>query len=80
MACEALSRLRQAQAILKQEGLTIRDPRGQPKAHPAVKIEFDCRAQFLTAIKAMNLDIEPLRDLGRPAGGARGKLKLAMVK
>ena len=47
----------------------MRDRYGQLKAHPAVNIERDARAAMLAALKAMNLDVEPLRDRpGRPGG------------
>jgi len=78
--CEAHARLRQAQQMLDAEGLTIRDRHGHPRPHPAVKIEHDARAQFLTALKMLGLDIEPLRDIGRPAGGSKAGLKLTRVK
>jgi glutathione S-transferase len=42
---------------------------GQPKPHPLLATERDARAQFLAALKALNLDLEPLRDrVGRPGG------------
>ena len=80
-ACEAHQRVRQAQVILKDEGLLVRDARGQIRPHPAVKIEVDSRAQFLAAVKQLNLDLEPLEhSVGRPGGGAKGKLQLLQVK
>ena len=42
---------------------------GQVKSHPLLSVERDSRAQYLAALKALNLDLEPLRDKpGRPGG------------
>jgi phage terminase small subunit len=55
------------QAIEKDGGPIIKDTFGQLKPHPAASIERDARAQFISAIKSLNLDLEPLRDApGRP--------------
>lgn len=68
-ALEALDRMRGAQDAITTEGVTVKDRYGQLKAHPAVSIERDARAAVLAALKALNLDLEPLRDRpGRPAG------------
>ncbi len=69
VALEAFGRMRQAQAALAEEGLTVTDRFGQAKAHPLCTVERDSRAQMLAALKALNLDLEPLRDrVGRPGG------------
>ena len=68
-ALEAFDRMREAQAVLTLDGLTIKDRFDQVKAHPLCVVERDNRAQMLSALKALNLDIEPLRDgPGRPPG------------
>lgn len=68
-ALEAFDRMREAQAILAADGLSIKDRFGQVKAHPICVVERDSRAQMLAALKALNLDIEPLRhNPGRPGG------------
>jgi len=68
-ACEAFDRMRQAQRRVKREGLTTRDRFGQAKPNPATLIERDSRSAMLTALKQLNLDIEPLHDRpGRPVG------------
>ena len=64
--CEALDRLRCAQKIIRAEGIIVRDNKGSIKSHPAVAIERDAHRQMLEALKAQNLDIEPLRPIGRP--------------
>jgi P27 family predicted phage terminase small subunit len=76
-ACEAYARMKQAKATLDTEGLTMRDARDQLKPHPCIKIEADNRAQFLTALKTLNLDLEPLQQAaGRPGGSGLGKISL----
>ncbi len=69
-AMEAFDRMREAQAVLGKDGLTIKDRFDQVKVHPLTVVERDSRAQMMAALKALNLDIEPLRDgPGRPPGG-----------
>jgi len=58
-ALEALDRMRQAQAAIAVDGLTVHDRFGQPKVHPATVTERDSRAAMLSALKSLNLDIEP---------------------
>ncbi len=68
-ALEAFCRMRQAQAALDKDGLVVTDRFGQKKSHPLTTVERDSRAQMLAALKALNLDVEPLRNTpGRPGG------------
>ena len=68
-AMEAGDRMREAAAIIKTEGMQVKDRFDQPKAHPLTTVERDSRAAMLAALKALNLDLEPLNDKpGRPAG------------
>lgn len=68
-ACEAFDRMREAQAIIKAEGLTIEDRFFQKKAHPLTIVERDSRSAMMQALKQLNLDLEPLNDRpGRPSG------------
>lgn len=68
-AMEALDRMRLAQNAVKRSGATYKDRFGQPKPHPLLSVERDARAAMLAALKALNLDLEPLRDgPGRPPG------------
>ncbi len=54
---------------IKKEGQTILDRFQQKKLHPLLGIERDARGQKFHALRALNLDIEPLRDKpGRPGG------------
>lgn len=66
---EAFDRATGAREGIDRDGLTITDRFGVQKPHPLLACERDARAQWLAALKALNLDIEPLRDRpGRPPG------------
>lgn len=68
-ACEAWDRAREARETITKDGPVYIDRFGCPKGHPLLTVERDSRSQFLQALKALNLDIEPLRDAaGRPPG------------
>ena len=52
-----------------REGLTLLDRFGQTKSHPLLSTLRDARAQKLSALKMLNLDVEPLHPgPGRPPG------------
>jgi len=58
-----------AMDIVEVDGLTFQDRFGQVKAHPLCSVIRDARSQKLAALKALNLDLEPLHDrAGRPGG------------
>ena len=65
---EAFDRMRQCQETISAEGQTVADRFGQMKAHPLLSVERDGRSQMLAALKALNLDLEPLKNIGRPGG------------
>lgn len=68
-AAECLDRMRQAQASVAEHGAMVADRYGSLKANPACALERDARNGFLSAMRALNLDIEPTRDrAGRPPG------------
>jgi len=69
VALESFDRVQAAREIIDEDGMTIKDRFGTLKIHPLLPIERDNKAAFLAGIKALNLDIEPLRDKpGRPGG------------
>ncbi len=68
VACECLDRMRQAQAEIKTHGVQVLDRYGSLKQNPACSLEKDSRNGFLSAMRALNLDIEPLKSVGRPPG------------
>ena len=67
-ACEAYDRINECQQTLDNDGLTITDRYGQTKVHPLCSVQRDARSQFVQSIKLLNLDLEPLKDIGRPPG------------
>lgn len=70
-AMRAYDQMNAAQDIVDHDGLTVPGDRGGLKAHPLIVVVRDCRAQFLMALKHLNLDIEPLKGIGRPPGGGK---------
>ncbi len=72
-AAECLDAMKSAQAVIAQHGAVILDRYGGLRANPACGLEKDARAGFLAALKALNLDLEPIKNrVGRPAKGAPG--------
>jgi hypothetical protein len=68
-AAEALDRMKAAQAAISQHGEVVADRYGGVRLNPACNLEKDARNGLLAALKALNLDLEPLRDgPGRPSG------------
>ena len=67
-AAECLDRMRAAQVAIEQHGEVVTDRYGQVKVNPAATLEKDSRAGMLAALKALNLDLEPLKEIGRPPG------------
>jgi hypothetical protein len=75
---ECRDRLTEAQALIEKHGAVTVSTTGAMRCNPALKVEVDARNGLLAALRALNLDIEPLRDRpGRPAGtfmtGDRGR-------
>ena len=60
VACQALDRLRQAQAILATEGILKVDRFQQQKPHPACQVEKEARAGLLMALRHLHLYLESL--------------------
>lgn len=69
VALEAFDRAQAARATIDRDGMTTVDKFGQLKPHPLLASERDSRAAFLSGLKALNLDLEPLKSRpGRPEG------------
>lgn len=56
-ACEALDRLREAQAAIDRDGAYVEGRFGL-KAHPAIAVERDSRLAMLRALRELGLDVE----------------------
>lgn len=68
-AVESFCRMKKAEKIIDRDGLTIKNRFDEIKEHPALNTERKARAQFLMAIKQLNLDIlPPNHRIGRPGG------------
>ena len=57
-ACESLDRLREAQVILKNEGITLKDRFGQQRQHPVALVERDSRNALTKCLRMLDLDVE----------------------
>jgi P27 family predicted phage terminase small subunit len=69
VALESYDRTQAAREAINKDGMTVTDKFNQIKSHPLLPIERDSRAAFLSGLKALNLDLEPLRNgPGRPGG------------
>lgn len=67
-ACEAYEFVQTCQKQIKADGPMITDGEKQ-KIHPMVAAMRDTRSAMLQNLKALNCDLEPLKDIGRPKGG-----------
>lgn len=68
-AAECLDRMRAAQKLIAAHGECVNTGAGGLKTNPAIRIEHDSQNRMMAALRALSLDIEPLRDgPGRPAG------------
>jgi phage terminase small subunit len=75
-ALEEFDKCENARKVLAREGNFVRDRFKQLRPHPALAVIRDSRATMLRCFKALNLDLEPLRDSpGRPAGSSRPQEK-----
>lgn len=68
VALEAYDRLQSARQQIDEEGAVIETPTHYFKEHPALKVEKQARDGFLSAMRMLNLDVEPGGDIGRPPG------------
>ena len=58
----------EALAAIKKDGAYTVDKYGQRRSHPAATVLRDARAGELSALRQLHLDMEPIRDVGRPGG------------
>jgi phage terminase small subunit len=61
-AAECLDRMRQAQEAIREHGLLLADRYGGKRQNPACVVERAARDGMINALKALNLNLEPLRD------------------
>lgn len=66
-AAECKDRSEACRTEVEKTGLTIKNRMGGTIINPLVAAERDARAAMINSLKALNLDLEPLRDKpGRP--------------
>jgi P27 family predicted phage terminase small subunit len=66
LAAEAWDRGQQAREAIAREGLTTTTKEGGLRAHPAIRIESDCRLAFARLIRELDLDLEAPSVASRP--------------
>jgi P27 family predicted phage terminase small subunit len=60
---EAFDRMRQAQRLIKKHGVLVKDSRwDQLKQNPAVALEISSRGQLLACLKALNMDMDNVKE------------------
>jgi phage terminase small subunit len=67
LAAEAWDRGQQAREAILRDGLTTTTKDGGVRAHPAVRVEGDCRLAFARLVRELDLDLEAPPAASRPA-------------
>jgi phage terminase small subunit len=68
-ALEEFDQMRQAQKMLKRDGITIKDRYGVMKMHPCVTIEMNAKQTVARLFKTLHLNLNPEKQPpGRPPG------------
>lgn len=57
LCCESWDMHLEARELLAKDGLTMTDRYSTIRAHPAVAMERDAKAQFLRFLRELNLDV-----------------------
>jgi P27 family predicted phage terminase small subunit len=65
---EAFDRAQKCRVSIDRIGLVVKDRFGAVRPHPLIACERDARSSFLLALKQLNLDVQSLKDIGRPPG------------
>jgi len=65
-ACAAADVAEDCAAKIKSEGLTVVSGSGTPHDHPLLRHELAARAFVVKTLRALGLNVEPLRRPGRP--------------
>jgi P27 family predicted phage terminase small subunit len=67
LAAEAWDRGQQAREHVLRDGLTTATKDGGLRAHPALRVESDCRLAFARLVRELDLDLEAPPAASRPA-------------
>src|SRR5262245_47787677 len=71
VGCEALDTFGSSTALVRAEGVCVRDRFGHLRAHPAAAVARDATSSLTKIMKALDLREDPKR-IGRPPGGGAG--------
>ena len=63
---EAYDRCQECRKKIYEEGITITDPSGRVRAHPALQAEKQAASVYLQASRLLGLGEEEARPVGRP--------------
>ena len=69
LALEALDRADQARETVAREGAFYANRFGEPRAHPAIGVERDCRVQVARLFRELSLDAGEFLDTRPPRVG-----------
>lgn len=68
-ACHELDVATEADQLVLANGMSYRDGNGVLRVNPFVRVAREARLAMTRALRAMGLDLEPIRDrVGRPFG------------
>jgi len=65
---ECLDQMRAAQLLISEHGVVLVGKTGDLRSNPASKVFSDSRAGMLSALRALNIDLEPAKAVGHPIG------------
>jgi hypothetical protein len=68
-AAECADRISNVRRQIDEQGEMLMI-KGAPRIHPLCQVERDQRAALVRCLRALNLDLEPLKSRGRPVGFA----------
>lgn len=68
-AAVSWDRAQEARRIIERDGIVVIDRFGQPREHPAVKVETASRTLYARLMRELDLDGEPLPDPRLPRRG-----------
>ena len=65
-ACQALDRAEALADAIARDGEVVHTRAGIPRTHPAVKDELACRAFIVKTLERLGLNLETIKQPGRP--------------
>src|SRR5262249_17884745 len=68
-ACQAADRAERCRKAIDLDGELVEQPNGGTREHPLLKAEIAARSFVVRTLTRLGLDVEPVRQPGRPPGG-----------